>query len=75
MKDLFNLIQELCESILFVPFHELRELELTNWWVANLVTWAFIGVGIVAFIYWMLQLKSFSDNNEEDKSISSHSYL
>jgi hypothetical protein len=70
MKDLFNSIQELCESILFVPFHELRELELTN-----LVTWAFIGVGVVAFIYWMLQLKSFSDNNEEDKSISSHSYL
>ena len=50
MKDLFNSIQELCESILFVPFHELRELELTNWWGANLVTWAFIGVGVVAFL-------------------------
>ena len=32
-------------------------------------------IGFVAMVYWMLQLKSFSDNNEEDKSISSHSYL
>ena len=35
----------------------------------------FMGIGVIAFVYWMLQLKSFSDNNEEDKSISSHSYL
>jgi hypothetical protein len=34
-----------------------------------------MGIGVVAFVYWMLQLKSFNDNNEEDKSISSHSYL
>jgi hypothetical protein len=26
-------------------------------------------------IYWMKQLKIFNDNGEEDKSISSHSYL
>lgn len=75
MKDLFNSIQELCESVLFVPFNWLRKLELTNWWGANIATWVFMGIGIIAFIYWMLQLKSFSDKNEEDKSISSHSYL
>ena len=75
MKDLFNSIQELCENILFVPFNELREIELTNWWAANVATWVFMGIGVIAFVYWMLQFKSFSDNNEEDKSISSHSYL
>ena len=75
MKDLFNSIQELCESVLFVPFNGLRKLELTNWWGTNIDTWVFMGIGIIAFIYWMLQLKSFSDKNEEDKSISSHSYL
>tara|TARA_B100000767_G_scaffold167752_1_gene157121 strand:- start:1359 stop:1586 length:228 start_codon:yes stop_codon:yes gene_type:complete len=75
MKDLFNSIQELCENILFVPFNELREIELTNWWAANVATWVFMGIGVIAFVCWMLQLKSFSDNNEEDKSISSHSYL
>ena len=75
MKDLFNSIQELCESVLFVPFNGLRKLELTNRWGANIATGVFMGIGIIAFIYWMLQLKSFSDKNEEDKSISSHSYL
>jgi|TARA_B100000497_G_C7615090_1_gene369390 hypothetical protein len=75
MKDFFNAIQELCENVLFVPFDELRALELNSWWAANIATWVFMGIGIVAFIYWMLQLKSFSDKNEEDKSISSHSYL
>ena len=50
MKDLFNSIQELCESVLFVPFHALREIELTNWWGANVATWVFMGIGIIAFI-------------------------
>jgi hypothetical protein len=30
---------------------------------------------LVAAVYWMKQLKIFNDNGEEDKSISSHSYL
>jgi hypothetical protein len=29
----------------------------------------------VALVYWMGQLKIFNDNGEEDKSISSHSYI
>jgi hypothetical protein len=75
MKDLFNFIKELFESVLFVPFNELRKLELTNWWGANIATWVFMSIGIIAFIYWMFQLKSFSDKKEEDKSVSSHSFL
>jgi hypothetical protein len=30
---------------------------------------------LIAATYWMGQLKIFNDNGEEDKSISSHSYL
>ena len=75
MKDIFNAIQELFETVLLAPYDALRALELENWFVANIVTWIFMAIGIVAFVYWMLQLKSFNDNNEEDKSISSHSYL
>jgi len=40
-----------------------------------LMSWLFTIIGLVAFVYWMLQLKKFNDNNEEDKSITSHSYL
>ena len=75
MKDFFNGIQELFETVLFVPFNTLRETELENWWISNIVTWVFLLIQIVSFSYWMLELKKFSDNNEEDKSISSHSFL
>lgn len=75
MKDFFYAIQDLFVNVLFVPFDALRSLELKNWFTANIFSWIFIIIGFVAMVYWMLQLKKFSDNNEEDKSISSHSYL
>ncbi|WP_339894632.1 uracil phosphoribosyltransferase [uncultured Algibacter sp.] len=75
MKDFFYAIQDLFVDVLFAPFDALRALELESWFGANVVSWIFLIIGLVAFVYWMLQLKSFNDNNEEDKSISSHSYL
>ncbi|MGZ0015649.1 DUF6341 family protein [Yeosuana sp. AK3] len=75
MKDFFYAIEDLFVNVLFAPFDALRALELENWVGANVISWIFILIGFVAFVYWMLQLKSFNDNNEEDKSISSHSYL
>jgi|TARA_B100001094_G_C17877259_1_gene645104 hypothetical protein len=75
MKEFFTAIQELFETVLFVPFNMLREIELENWWFANIVTWVFLAILVVSVTYWMFQLKAFSDNNEEDKTISSHSFL
>ena len=75
MKDFFYAIQDLFVDVLFAPFDGLRALELENWFAANIVSWIFTIVGFVAMIYWMLQLKKFDANNEEDKSITSHSYL
>jgi hypothetical protein len=75
MKDFFNGIADLFVDYLFLPFDALRALELDSWWLANVVSWILVIIGFVAFVYWMLQLKKYDDNNEEDKSISSHSYL
>lgn len=75
MKDLFYGIEDLFVNVLFAPFDALRALELESWFSANIFSWIFMVVGIVAFTYWMLQLKKFNANNEEDKSISAHSYL
>ncbi|WP_426431851.1 DUF6341 family protein [Winogradskyella sp. HB-48] len=75
MKDFFYGIQDLFVDVLFAPLDYLRELELSSWFAANIMSWIFMAIGFVAFTYWMLQLKKFNDNNEEDKSISSHSYL
>ena len=75
MKDFFYAIEDLFVDVLFAPYDALRSLELENWWTANIASWIFIVIGLVAFVYWMLQLKSFNDNNEEDKSITAHSFL
>ncbi|WP_159022069.1 uracil phosphoribosyltransferase [Formosa sp. L2A11] len=75
MKDFFYAIQDLFVNVLFQPLDALRALELKNWFAASTISWIFILIGMGFFVYWMLQLKKFSDNNEEDKSISSHSFL
>ena len=73
-KGFFEGIQSLSEDILFWPYDILR-LGTDNWWLSNIVSWLLFVLGFVAFIYWMGQLKKFDDNGEEDKSITSHSYL
>lgn len=75
MKDFFYAIEDLFVNVLFAPYDALRSLELDNWFAANIMSWIFMVIGFVAFIYWMMQLRSFDKNNEEDKSITSHSYL
>ena len=75
MKDFFYAIQDLFVNFLFKPFDWLRTLQLENWWAANIFSWLFLIIGLVAFVYWMGQLKKFNDKGEEDKSITSHSYL
>ena len=75
MKDFFYGIEDLFVNVLFLPFDALRELQLENWWAANFMSWFFTIICIVAFVYLMLQLKVYNDNNEEDKSVTSHSYL
>lgn len=75
MKDFFYAIQDLFVDVLFAPYDALRALELESWFAANFLSWIFLIIGFVAMVYWMIQLKGYNDNNEEDKTISSHSYL
>ena len=75
MKDFFYGIEDLFVGVLFAPFDALRALELENWFAANTMSWIFMAIGMVAFIYWMMQLAKYNSNNEEDKSVSAHSYL
>ena len=75
MKDFFYGIQDLFVNYLFTPFDALRAYELESWFGANIMSWIFMLIGFVAFIYWMKQLAQYNANNEEDKSVSAHSYL
>ena len=73
MKDFFESIQYLFVDVLFAPYDAFRFME--NWWTANIVNWMFVIIGMVAMVYWILQLKIFNDNNEENKDVSAHSFL
>ncbi len=75
MTDLFYGIEDLFVNVLFLPFDALRAMQLESWWAANAISWIFSVIGLVAFVYWMLQLKGYNDRNEENKSVTSHSYL
>ncbi|MCB4798339.1 DUF6341 family protein [Neotamlana laminarinivorans] len=75
MKDFFYAIQDLFVNVLLSPMDALKELELENWWAANTISWIFILICMAAVVYWLKQLQIFNNNNEEDKSVSSHSFL
>ncbi len=75
MKDIFEGIQSFFEDFAFAPLDYLRNLELDSWFLANLMNWIFIIIGIVALAYWLKQLKKFKDNNEENTDSTSHSFL
>jgi len=75
MKEIFEGIAWLFEEVLFIPYDALRELQLTSWFAANIMNWIFLAIGFVAFLYWMLQLKKYNDNNEEDRDPTAHSFL
>lgn len=73
MKAFFEAIEDLFVNVLFAPFDMFRFME--SWWASNMVNWILAIIGMVAFVYWMLELKKYNDNGEEDKSVTSHSYL
>ncbi len=57
-------IASIFEDALFIPYDILRKLELTTWWGANAISWIFLLIGAVLFIYWMLKLKHFKESTE-----------
>ncbi len=73
MSRFFYGIEDLFVNVLFWPFDFFRFME--SWWTSNAINWIFMIMGLVAMVYWMGQLRIFDANGEEDKSITSHSYL
>ena len=73
MSKFFYGIEDLFVNYLFAPYDLFRFME--SWWASNTVNWIFSIIGLVAMVYWMKELKIFNDNGEEDKSITSHTYL
>ena len=75
MKSFFEGIGTLFTDILLAPYDWLRALELSNWWLANILNWIFIIICIGAMAYWLKQLKIFKDNNDDTQDTTAHSFL
>ncbi|WP_430614726.1 DUF6341 family protein [Flavobacterium sp. JP2137] len=75
MTSFFNGIAYLFEALLFLPMEFFRELELTNWWTANIITWMFILICTAAFIFWIKQLNLFKKSKEDEQDTTAHSFL
>ncbi|MEO8517007.1 MAG: uracil phosphoribosyltransferase [Flavobacterium sp.] len=75
MKSFFEAIQWLFEKIIFALHDVLRSEELTNWWIANIISWAFVAIVSYYTWYWIKQLKLHKDNNEEYQDTTAHSFL
>lgn len=70
--DFWQAIEYLFVEILFIPLDWLRNLQFESWWLANMVSWVFILTGAAAFIYWMVQLNGFREEEKENASHSAH---
>ena len=75
MKSFFEGIQSLFVDFLLLPMDLLRQLELSNWWIANIINWGFVLVLIGALSYWLKQLNIFKSNNEDEQDTTAHSFL
>ncbi len=75
MSDLFYGIETLFVDYLFYPYDALRSLEYDSWWGSNVISWTFMAIGFIAFIYWMRKLAEVNSKGEEDRSSTSHSFL
>ncbi len=75
LKGLFEGIQEFAEEVLFAPFNALAETELANWWAASGINWIFMVICCVAIVYWMLELKKYNANDNEDREAKAHGFL
>ncbi|MEO5778121.1 MAG: uracil phosphoribosyltransferase [Flavobacterium sp.] len=75
MRAFFEGIQSLFVDFLFLPFDFLRSLELSSWWLANIVSWVMIIVCGYYIVYWCKQLTIHRANNEEYQDTTAHSFL
>lgn len=75
MKDFFEGIASFFDDVLFLPLDALRELQDDSWWAANGLNFLFLLIAFAAFLYWMKQLNTAKNNNEEDRSVVAHPFL
>ncbi len=75
LEGFFEGIEEFAEATLFAPFNALAETELGNWWLANGVNWIFMIICVLAIGYWLVELKKYDKEDNEDYEAKAHGFL
>ena len=63
VNNIFKAIGEFCQTILFQPFNALRSMD--NWWVQSTVSWIFVIITLIAFFYWLGELRKYGKSGNE----------
>jgi len=63
-NNIFKAIGDFFTNVAFAPLDWIRN-DVDSWWAQSAISWVFIIIASVAFVYWMGQLKKFSDEGTE----------
>lgn len=70
-SDFFYGIEDFFVDFAFKPLDWLRELQLHSWLLANVINFIFIIAIAGLFVYWMIQLNKFNED-ETDHYAAEH---
>jgi len=56
-NNFFTALGDFFTDVLFMPFDKMRTL---NWWESNTINFILLFIGLVAFGYWMGQMRKNS---------------
>lgn len=58
-NNIFKATGDFFTNIAFKPLDFIRFMD--NWWLQSIISWVFVIITMVAFIYWMGQLNKFKN--------------
>ncbi|AOW21371.1 DUF6341 family protein [Urechidicola croceus] len=63
-NNIFRAIGDFFTNVGFKPMDWIRN-DISSWWTQNTISWIFVIISMVAFVYWMGQLKQFKQQGTE----------
>ncbi|MBI9039789.1 uracil phosphoribosyltransferase [Lutibacter sp.] len=62
-NNIFKAIGDFFTNVLFSPYNSLRSMD--NWWLQSTISWIFIVIAFVAFLYWMGEIRKYKKAGNE----------
>lgn len=62
-NNIFKATGDFFKNVLFAPYNSLRSLD--NWWLQSTISWIFIAITFIAFIYWMGEIRKYKKAGNE----------